>query len=80
MIATHAPITSGTPSGQPTRFTHLGRDVSRYDAEQELLLLFLLALQFYPGLDARPGARKHDPVGLVCHEFVIPAGRAGRQQ
>lgn len=77
---THGQTTSGIPSGQPTRFTYLSCNVRRYDAEQELLLLFLLALQFYPRLDARSGARKHDPVGLVCHELVIPAGRAGRQQ
>jgi len=59
---------------------YLGGDVGRYDAKQQLLLLFLLTLKFDPRLDAGPRAHEGVVVRCLCHVAVIETGATRTQQ
>jgi hypothetical protein len=60
--------------------TYLSRDVGRYDTQQQLLLLLLLALQFHSRLDA--GACPHESVVVsgFRHVSVVEPGASSAQQ
>ena len=59
---------------------HLCCYVGRYHAEQQLFLLFLLALQLYPGLDAGPRAHEGVVVCRLCHVAVVEPRTTGTHQ
>ena len=60
--------------------TDLCCNVCRYNAQQQLFLLFLLTLEFHPVFDARPCTNEGLVVGRLCHAAIINPSSTGSQQ